>query len=164
MAYRMKPLGREHCSSVLEIYNYYITETTCAFREEPVDEKHYLQLIEPSENHRGYAVIHPDHRVIGLCMLKPHHHLPVFSRTAEVLYFLHKDHTGKGAGSFVLSELEKEAAQMGIRQLLASITSENRASIEFHRKHGFEQYGLMKHIGEKFGRTFSVLWMGKSIT
>jgi phosphinothricin acetyltransferase len=54
-----------------------------------------------------------------------------------------------------------EAKTMGIRIFLASISSLNEQSIQFHLKHGFVECGRFKGIGKKHGRTFDMIWMQK---
>ena len=88
---------------------------------------------------------------------------PTFSELAEVMYFLHPDHTGKGYGTQALRRLEAEAEQRGIRKLLADISAENTDSIAFHRRHGFIEYGRLDDAGSKFGRWFGIVYMAKDL-
>jgi len=50
-----------------------------------------------------------------------------------------------------------------IKTLLASISSRNKESIAFHKKHGFIECGRFKDIGRKRGKPFDVVWMQKVI-
>ncbi|MBE0481730.1 MAG: GNAT family N-acetyltransferase [Dehalococcoidia bacterium] len=61
----------------------------------------------------------------------------------------------------MLSLLIREASQMGIDTLLASISSRNQSSIDFHKKNGFTECGKFVSIGRKFGQDFDVVWMQK---
>ena len=58
---------------------------------------------------------------------------------------------------------EIEAKKMGIKVLLADISSENRDSIKFHLKNGFSRCGLFHKAGFKFGKHFDVVWMEKEL-
>lgn len=163
MTCTFEKLGPEHRDGVIGIFNHYIRTGTAAFREEVVGEDYYLKFLEVAAAHSGYAIRDERGRVAGFCLLKPHKPLSTFAETAELMYFLGPEHTGKGIGAQALQRLEDEARKSGIKNLLASISSENSGSIEFHRQHGFVEYGRLKDIGKKFGRTFSVVWMGKAI-
>lgn len=101
--------------------------------------------------------------VVGFCFLKAHSPLPVFKHTAEITYFIGKDEVGKGIGKEALNLLEEEGKAMGIKQILASISSYNERSIEFHRKNGFLECGRFLKIGKKNGNIFDVVWMEKEI-
>jgi phosphinothricin acetyltransferase len=80
-----------------------------------------------------------------------------------VTYFIHPDHTGKGLGKRLLGFLEKGALEKGITNLLASISSLNPGSVEFHQKHGFTECGRFRKVGKKKGREFDTVWMQKRL-
>ena len=52
---------------------------------------------------------------------------------------------------------------MGIKNIVAEVSSENEQSIEFHKKHGVVVAGELIDIGEKFGRSFGVVYMQKRL-
>jgi phosphinothricin acetyltransferase len=132
-----------------------------AYREHEVEPDYFLGFLEVGKTHPGYAIVDEAENVIGFCMLKPHIALSTFSQTAEIMYFIDPEFTGRGVGSAALARLERDAKDMGITKILASISSENEGSQNFHRKNGFVEYGRFPDIGKKFGRRFGVIWMGK---
>jgi L-amino acid N-acyltransferase YncA len=163
MEYFFEKLNPEHQDGVIGIFNYYVEETTAAFREKAVEKEHIIKILEVTKRHPGYAIKDKGDRIIGFCMLKPHIPISTFSEVAELMYFLDREYTGRGIGSLALKKLEDEGRKIGIIKLLAGISSENENSIRFHRKHGFVEYGRFKNIGKKFGRYYSVVWMGTEI-
>nr|WP_294407044.1 GNAT family N-acetyltransferase [uncultured Clostridium sp.] len=76
---------------------------------------------------------------------------------------LSQKYTGKGIGNICLERLEADAKAMGIHQLIAEISSENNASLKFHKKHGFEVAGELKNIGYKLNTSFGVVYMQKTL-
>jgi phosphinothricin acetyltransferase len=52
---------------------------------------------------------------------------------------------------------------MGIKHIIADISSENQQSLRFHAKHGFEMCGSLKNVGNKFNRNFDVIYMQKDL-
>lgn len=70
-------------------------------------------------------------------------------------------YTGKDVGGKCLSKLIEAGKEMGIRHLVASISSENTASLRFHERQGFRRVGELSDIGEKLGRSFGVVLMQK---
>jgi phosphinothricin acetyltransferase len=48
---------------------------------------------------------------------------------------------------------------MGVRLVIASITSSNEASIRLHAKHGFAVMGEMQNAGYKFGQWLNTTYM-----
>ena len=45
--------------------------------------------------------------------------------------------------------------------MIAGIDAENRLSIDFHKKYGFEQTGYLKEVGYKFDRWLDLVFMEK---
>ncbi|MDD4843045.1 MAG: GNAT family N-acetyltransferase [Anaerotignum sp.] len=157
-------LGIQHQKSVMEIFNYYITTGTAAFPAKPLPEQFFPMLMKRSEGLCAYAVVDTEaNQTVGFCSLNPYSAFPTFRETATVTYFIANDYTAKGIGAKCLALLEKEGKALGLHNLIAEISSENESSIQFHKKNGFVQAGELKHIGEKFLRTFGVVIMQKSI-
>jgi L-amino acid N-acyltransferase YncA len=78
--------------------------------------------------------------------------------------YLAADARGQGLGRLLLAELLSRCEAAGARQMLAVIgDSANAASLGVHRALGFEQVGVMKAAGWKFGRWLDVVVMQKSL-
>lgn len=77
--------------------------------------------------------------------------------------FIARDHVGKGIGKQCLDQLEADARQMGIENIIAEISSENRGSLKFHASNGFAFCGELKNIGYKLNRSFGVVYMQKTL-
>jgi L-amino acid N-acyltransferase YncA len=67
--------------------------------------------------------------------------MPVFSRTAEIAYFISPQHVGKGMGKAMQERLLHESREKGIASILAGISSLNSASVAFHKRCGFQECG-----------------------
>jgi L-amino acid N-acyltransferase YncA len=71
---------------------------------------------------------------------------------------------GQGVGSLLLAELVAQCEARGARQMLAVIgDSANVASIGVHRALGFEDGGVLKSAGWKFGRWLDVVIMQRRL-
>ena len=101
--------------------------------------------------------------ILGFGMLRAHNPIPTFSQTAEITYFIKPEYTSRGIGSKMLNHLVNEAKQKGISSILASISSLNEGSINFHRKNGFIECGRFKNVGRKKGQVFDTVWMQKML-
>ncbi|WP_163370295.1 GNAT family N-acetyltransferase, partial [Escherichia coli] len=55
-----------------------------------------------------------------------------FRHTVEHSVYVHPDHQGKGIGRLLITELIKEARQIGKHVMVAGIEAQNRASIHLH--------------------------------
>jgi len=66
-------------------------------------------------------------------------------------------------GKAALRLLEQEGKKIGIKYLLASISSYNEQSLYFHKKNGFIECGRFINIAKKKEINFDVVWMEKEI-
>lgn len=153
-----------HQQAVIDIYNYYIKSGTSAFPPSEVSEQFYAGIMEKTEGYPAYALIDAENNhVAGFCFLKAYHPFLTFKSAATITYFIDREYTRKGLGGLCLSRLEEEGRRMGLRNLVAEVSSENNASINFHRKSGFELAGELKNIGTKLDRNFGVVYMQKCL-
>jgi len=163
MEYSIKPISNEDREAIMDIFNYYVENSFAAYPVEKLPYPAFDKFLQMSDGFPTGSLCDPNGRVVGFGMLRPHNPIPPFSRTAEVTYFIHPDHTGKGLGKRLLDSFEKGAVEKGIANILASISSLNPGSIEFHRRNGFMECGRFRKVGKKHGREFDIVWMQKML-
>jgi L-amino acid N-acyltransferase YncA len=161
--YSFGPLRETDGIAVIDIFNYYVTNTFAAYPEHEVPYEFFGMFLEICKNYPSIVVKDPEEQVAGFGMLRPHNPMPVFRHTAEVTCFIRPDQTGKGLGTKMLAFLETEAKKQGISTILASISSLNEGSIRFHASNGFSECGRFKKVGQKKGVIFDTVWMQKFI-
>ncbi len=159
-----EPLAPLHQQEVMDIFNQYIENSFAAYPETKLPADFFQMFLEIAKKYPAYAIKpEGEEKVIGFCLLRSYSPFPSFRETAEVSYFIAEEYVGMGLGKKALRVLEEDAKKMGIQMILADISSENGASIAFHRKNGFSECGRLKDIGTKFGKRFDVVWMQKKI-
>ncbi len=163
MEFIIEKLEEKHQKEVTDILNYYIENTTTAYRSEPVSKEFANNFIESSNIYCSFIIKTIENKIIGFCTLEPFKSTPTFSEVAEAMYFIHHEYTGHGAGTLALNKIEDEAKKIGIKKLVADISTENSGSIKFHLKNGFVEYGRLCNAGYKFGRTFGIAYFVKEI-
>jgi len=78
--------------------------------------------------------------------------------------YLAPEAIGYGVGRALLAELIARCTENGYTQMLAVIgDSGNLASIGLHRAMGFEDVGVLRDVGHKFGRYLDVVILQKSL-
>lgn len=161
---RLEPLREEHRISVIDIFNYYIKNTNYAFRREEVAYSHFDKYLENAKKLCGYAITDDaTATVIGFCQLKPYDPLSTFDHTVETTYFLEPGSTRKGIGTLILHRLIEDAKRLKKQQMIASISGDNIASINFHKKHDFNECGRFRNVGNKFEKDFDIVYMQKEL-
>jgi len=147
---------------VLKVINYFTANSFAAYPDEILTLDWVLRYEQITSNMPSYLIMHKN-EVVGFASLHPYNRYKTFSHTAEITYFLLPEFTGKGLGKKLLSLLEKDAREIGIVEILASISSRNEQSLRFHEKNGFRKVGEFENIGEKFEVKFNIVYMQKSI-
>ena len=163
MAYAINPISAADGEAILGIFNHYVENTFAAYPDTKLPCQAFDTLLGLANGLPTGTLKDRNGRVVGFGMLRPHHPLPTFSRTAEVTCFLHPAYTGRGLGQTLLTYLENKAKERGIANILACISSLNPGSIDFHRKNGFVECGRFIKVGEKIGLAFDTVWMQKVV-
>lgn len=163
MSYNIRRVRAEDSQSVISVFNYFIENSFAAYPEKKVGYGFFERLKQMTEGFPFYVVETNRGELAGFSLLRPYHVIETFRRTAEVTYFILPMHTGRGIGTRILNRLIEGAREKGNDNLLASISSLNERSINFHKKNGFKECGRLVRIGKKFGKDFDEVWMQKSI-
>ncbi len=163
MAYSISPITDEDRQPIIDLFNYYVENSFAAFPENRLPYQAFDIFLQMSKGLPTGTIKDQNEKLLGFGMLRAFNPIPTFSHTAEITYFIDKDHTGKGLGKTLLEFLEKQGREKGITTLLADISSLNTGSINFHKKNGFVECGRLKKIGKKNGQVFDTVWMQKML-
>ncbi len=163
MSYIIRRVREGDNQSIIDVFNYFIENSFAAYPEKKVGDGFFERLKQTTRGFPFYAVETGEGELAGFGLLRPYHIMETFRRTAEVSYFILPMHTGKGLGTKILSKLIEGAREKGKDTLLASVSSLNEKSINFHEKNGFKECGRLVRIGKKFGKDFDEVWMQKFI-
>jgi len=155
----IRPASPGDLQSIDEIYNWYIPRSTCTYQEE----------IEPFENRERWFEHHgPNHpvtvavrdaEIVGWGSLSEFRDRAAYRHTVEDSVYVRHDMHGQGIGSALLTDLIDRARAIGHHTMIAGADAEQTASIELHRKFGFETVAHMKEVGYKFERWLDVIFM-----
>jgi len=154
LEYSISPIKAEDREQIIDIFNYYVERSFAAYPEQKLPYQAFDLFLSVSNGYPTGTVRDENGTIVGFGMLRAHNPMPVFSHTAEITYFLHPDHTGKGLGKRLLEFLETEGREKGVSVILANISSLNPGSLKFHRNNGFEECGRVQECGKK---TWSVV-------
>lgn len=79
--------------------------------------------------------------------------------TREDTIYLDERFRGQGIGDALLGALLQACCEVGVRLVVASITSTNAVSLRLHAKYGFNVVGELKNAGYKFGEWHSTTYL-----
>ncbi len=157
------PLTPADGPAVIDLFNHYVRHSFAAFPEDPLPYPFFDRFLEATHGLPTVAAKDSGGRLLGFALLRPHIPWPTSSHVAEITYFVAPDSLRKGIGSKMLADLETRGQAQGIRTILAAISSLNGMSLDFHRKHGFQEVGRFRSVVIKRGTPFDTVWMQKTL-
>lgn len=169
---------REACpedfEEIIEILNEHILGSVASFRMQPLvgdaaadwfndhrDRRYpifvapWQSMAEPTVGKDGES----QPRLAAWASLSRWSTYEAYDATAEVSVWVRGTAQRRGWGRRLMTKLVQHARGQNLRVLLSRIEAENEASLQLHRKFGFETIGTMHRVGEKFGRLLDVVMM-----
>lgn len=159
----IRDISEKDYQAVLDIYNYYVLNTTYTLEYDALTLKDFSARIESIRSSYPYLVCEDGNGISGYAYLDPFGVRKGYMYTCDVAIYVARDKTGQGIGRLLMSELCSRAKAQGIRDIIAAITDENLPSLAFHESQGFVRAGVFPGVADKFSRRFGVVYMQKTI-
>jgi len=156
MKYTLHPFETEHAKPIIDIYNYYAKNTHGTYTEKTMSVN---EINVFRSTGRGYSIRFKQKEVVGFALYRIH----LNDQIADVYYYIDKAHTGRGAGTFVLNVIKEDLKKQRVKLIHVSLSSLNTKSLNFHLKNGFIEYGRIENAGEKFGKTYDIVFLQNNI-
>lgn len=140
-------------AGITTIYNYAVEHTTAIWNETTIDvENRRVWLADRRK--AGYPVLvaaSDDDQVLGYASFGDWRAWDGYRHTVEHSVYVRKDQRGVGIGKALMEALIGHARDIGKHVMVAGIEAGNTGSIHLHENLGFEQAGLLRQVGTKFG-------------
>jgi phosphinothricin acetyltransferase len=143
--------------AIVAIYNHEVVSGVATFDTEPWElatRATWLASHDPVRH--PVTVLAEAGRVLGWASLSEWSTRCAYARAAEISVYVHHEHRGRGLGRALLADLIARGGAAGLGVLLARIEASGAASLRLHRSVGFHDIGIMRRVGEKFGRILDV--------
>ena len=148
---------------LLAIYGPYVENTTVSFEYEVPTLDAFLTRFRKITEQFPWLVWEEDGTVLGYAYACAPFDRAAYQWCAEPSIYLMPEAQGKGIGKRLYEALEEILTAQGYRLSYAIITSENEASLAFHRAMGYKETAHCPGCGYKFGRWLGVTWMEKTL-
>ncbi len=148
-------------SSILSIYNWAVEQTVATFDTEIKNTNDHRDWFKDFDNGYPLKVIEIENKIIGFGLLKAFSDRKAYDTTCELTIYILPGYQGQNFGSQMMEELIDSAKAKNIRVILSKIEAGSSASINIHKKFGFEVVGTMNKVGFKFDRWLDVTIMQK---
>jgi len=148
---------------LLDIYSYYVLNTTITFEYETPSMNEFTQRIQKITQKYPYLVATLDDEIVGYAYATSYKERAAYDWSVETTVYVKNDKHGLGIGKELYLHLEQALKEKNIVNMLACITYPNPKSIDFHTKFGFEKVGHFPKVGYKFNEWRDIVWMQKVI-
>ncbi|SPS02169.1 GNAT family N-acetyltransferase [Cupriavidus taiwanensis] len=155
----------EDMEAVCAIYNDAVENTTAIWNEVLVGVANRLDWLS-ARRKAGFPVLvalDATGVVVGYASFGDWRAFDGYRHTVEHSVYVRTDQRGKGIAGSLMKALIERAGELGKHIIVGAIEASNASSIRLHEKLGFEQVGLMKEVGTKFGKWLDLVFMQLNI-
>lgn len=164
MAYTLRLADAENdAAQILSIYAPYILNTTVTFEYEVPSILAFERRIEQISNQYPWLVCEQSGQIIGYAYATKQYERAAYAWNAELSVYVAPQAQGMGIGTVLYQALIGLLKMQGYCNVSVRIQIPNEKSVALHRAFGFEEAGIMRSIGNKFGRWLDMLSMTKQI-
>ena len=142
----------EDAAVIAEIYNESIRAGGATMDDEPKTGTDIRTQIEGFGRRELFVLLELDGEVLGWRVIKRYSDRPGYRFSCETAVYLRHGALRSGHGSRIKRELIARCKKLGYHHLVARIFADNRASIEYNLRFGYELVGVQREIGFKEGR------------
>lgn len=146
---------------ILAIYNDAVRHTTAIWNETLVDAANRTAWL--AERRRvGYPVlvaVDDEGSVLGYASFADWRTWDGYRYTVEHSVYVRADARGGGIGKALMAALIERARAIGKHVMVAGIEAGNVGSIRLHERLGFEEVGLLRQVGTKFGKWLDLAFL-----
>ena len=138
---------------ILEILNHEILNSTALYDYKEKTYEYQLNWFEQKGiNKMPVIVVESKNEVIGFGTYGVFRPFDAFQFCVEHSIYMDHNVRGLGIGKKLLTKLIQLAKEDGHHTMIAGLDATNTASLEFHKKFGFKEVGVIKEAGFKFNK------------
>lgn len=161
----IRPSAEADLPAITRIYGHAVQHGTGTFELDVPDEAEMARRrADVLGKGLPWLVAERDGAVLGYAYANHFRPRRAYRFCLEDSIYLDEGARGQGVGRLLLAELLAQCEARGARQMLAVIgDSANAGSVGVHRACGFEDAGVLKAAGWKFGRWLDVVLMQRGL-
>ncbi len=142
----------DDAAAIAEIYNQSVAAGDATMDEEPWTAESVRRKLAGFNDRETILVLAVGSSLAGWGIIKRYSDRRGYRFCCETAVYLQRDRVGRGFGTRIKKALIERCREYGYHHLVAKIFANNRASIEYNLKLGYEIVGTQKEIGFRNGR------------
>lgn len=156
----------EDVVTIAAIYEHNVLSSTASFEFEPpnVNEMRRRQAAIVALG-LPYLVAEDGTDIAGYAYASPFRPRPGYRYTVENSVYVAQPFQRRGVGRMLMQELITRCSRLGLREMIAVVGDPpaNQVSVALHRALGFREVGVLRAVGEKFGKVLDVMLLQKPL-
>ena len=132
--------------AITQIYNDYILDRSATTDMQPVSTKEREPWFNAHGSSRPIFIYKENDEILGWCSLSDFNPKIAYKISVEISIYVAKKALGMGIGKQLLSHSLDEAKRLNLKNIIALIFSENKASLGLFLKFGFEKWGELPGV------------------
>ncbi len=154
---------KEDAREILNIYRYYIENTTITFEYDVPAVEEFEKRIEGIIDEYPYIVCVVDGKIVAYAYAHKVWERAAYQWDAELSVYTDKDYIGNSFGKKMYNILIEILRLQNVINVYGCVTFPNENSEKLHNFLGFRKNGIFTKAGYKFGKWLDVMWFEKSI-
>lgn len=155
----IRDLDPNDVAEVLSIYAYYVANTSISFEYETPDFESFKLKCFDIKSKYGFLVGVEKGEIVGYAYANRFRERKAYDFIAETSIYVKNGQFNRGLGKQLYLALFCKMKVKGINELVGVITLPNDASIDFHKKLGFYEAGIIRNAGLKFDKLWDIgIW------
>lgn len=155
---------KEDAREILNIYRYYIENTTITFEYDVPTVEEFEKRIEGIIDEYPYIVCVVDGKIVAYAYAHKVWERAAYQWDAELSVYTDKDYIGNSFGKKMYNILIEILRLQNVINVYGCVTFQNENSEKLHNFLGFKKNGIFTKAGYKFGKWLDVMWFEKSIS
>lgn len=147
------------CQVIADIYNESIRAADCTMDRECMIAEHFVNMVNNFNDRETIFVLEKGDSIIGWGIIKRYSDRAGYRVACETAVYIMREHCGKGYGTMIKKALIERCKKYQYHHLVAKIWAQNKASIKYNKKLGYEIVGKQKQIGFVNGKWIDIVIM-----
>lgn len=161
---RIRLATKNDCTSILEIYAPFVTDTTVTFEYEVPTIEDFEKRIINTQKKYLWLVCEIEDKIVGYAYAHEFMDREAYDWSVICSIYINPEYQGKRIGKALYFSLLELLKLQGFYNAYACITASNTKSERFHEAFDFTQVGIHPNAGYKFGKWLDIKWYGVNIT
>jgi phosphinothricin acetyltransferase len=167
MDLQIRPGESGDLNRLVEIYNYYVTETHVTFDTEAFVVGSRTQWFTQFAETGPYRLLVAESggEVLGYATSTVFKPRPAYNTSVESTVYLDSSHLNEGLGTRLYAKLIDELIdEKAVHRAYGGVALPNPGSVALHEKLGFVRVGSYHEVGFKFGKFWNVDWFERDVS